>query len=120
MTGEQCRKIARVWTVLWAGWWTYFALAVGVSEAPQPWQIGVYPLMVACLFIGSAFLAWRYEGLGRWLLMLEGLTVLIGYPLLGGGNLPLTTVVFVLGTLALPPLLAAGLFFLGVRQPRRA
>jgi hypothetical protein len=61
MTSEICRKTALVLMILWAGWWTFFALAVGVSEAAQPWQIGPYPLMAAGIFLASVFVGWQYR-----------------------------------------------------------
>jgi hypothetical protein len=120
MNSSRCRRIARALTVLWAGWWTYFALAVGFSEASRPWQLGPYPLAATGLFLGSALIAWRFEAVGRWLLLLEALAVLIGYPLMSAGQFSPATVAFMLATLALPPLLAAILLFRGERQTKTA
>jgi hypothetical protein len=49
--------------------------------------------------------AWRWEGIGGALLVLVGIAVLVAYPLLGR-RMPPATILSVLATLALPPLVA--------------
>jgi hypothetical protein len=86
----------------WAGFWTWFGLASGISEKHSPLGVLVQALVPGGLFLASVAVAYRWEKPGAYLLLLEGLLIAIVYPMLSGGRwLP-----FVLPTMALPPLVA--------------
>jgi hypothetical protein len=71
--------------------------------------------------VATAAVAWRWRLAGASLLILEGLVIAVGYPLLFGSRFPIATVVMVLMTMA-APLLAAGILLIadGGRPPARA
>ena len=59
---------------------------------------------------GARFFAWRSERVGGALLALEGIVVITGYPLIVNERFSLATILFVIGTLGVPPLIAGLLF----------
>jgi hypothetical protein len=69
------------------------------------------------IFLISAASAWKWETVGGVLLVLEGLFVAAAYPVWAHGRFPVSTIVFVLSTMALPPIAAGCLFVAGGRQP---
>ena len=103
------RTAARCISVCWAGWWVFFAIASWTGEGAPAGQFLV-PLVVSLCLSGSAFFAWKFERIGGALLALEGLVVIAGYPLIVNERFSLTTVLFVIGTLGVPPLIAGLLY----------
>jgi hypothetical protein len=103
---DRClRYAARILSLLWAVWWTFFVwLTVAGEGFSKPGVL--VALCLSALFLGTVVIAWRWERLGSFVLLVEGLVVLIGYAQASHG-LPQSTVVLVISTLALPPLLAA-------------
>ncbi len=104
------RLSAVITLALWAAWWLFFAVASSVSEHGGHWKdaFGIYTL-VLLLLIGVPTVAWRRPGLGAWLLLAESL-FLFWFVLFFAHN-PLNTTLFLVLTLALPPL-AAGVLLL--------
>jgi len=109
--GSWMRWIARVLSLLCGAWWTFFGVASGLAEGLDPVGILIHAAVPGLILLISALIAWRWERVGGALLALEGLVVLVGYPLLVRGRFPISTVVFMLLTMA-APLLIPGLLFL--------
>lgn len=110
------RRILRIVALIWAGWWAFFAWATVANQGFTLTRIVVATLF-CLIFLGSVAIAWRREAIGGFLLLLEGLLVLIVYTA-RFGHLPFSTVVFVLLTMAVPPMVA-GLLFLASWQASR-
>jgi len=104
--------LARLLALAWGGWWTFFGLASGIGEKLKPVGILIHATVPGLIFLASAILAWRRPLAGGSLLIVEGLAVLIAYPLIFGPRFPLATVLFVLLTMAAPPLLSGALLLL--------
>jgi hypothetical protein len=103
---DRClRYAARILSLLWAVWWTFFVWATVASEGFKTTGL-IVALCLSVIFVGSALAAWRWERLGSLFLLVEGLLVLVGYSQVADG-LPQSTVILVIVTLALPPLVAA-------------
>jgi hypothetical protein len=108
----KARDIARILLLLWAGWWVYFALASGLADRTATLaQALLQTALVGLIFFGSIALAWRWEAMGGGLLVLEGLGVVIAFAVGFFRPANVSTLAFVLLTLALPPFVA-GLLFL--------
>ena len=107
--------IARTLALLWGAWWTFFGVASAFGEGLNAVGILVHTSVPGLIFLGSAAIAWRWEMAGGILLLLEGLVVCGGYPLLTWSRFPTATIAFVLLTMGLPPL-AAGVLFLVHRR----
>jgi hypothetical protein len=108
---------ARALALLWGAFWTWFGLASGIGEGLDPAGIFFHAALPGLVFLATAGLAWRWETIGGVALVLEGLLVMVAYPLMVHGRFPLATILFVELTMALPPLAAGVLFLLGGRGP---
>jgi hypothetical protein len=106
----QLRTIARWIALFWAGWWTFFAVASWSGEGGRVDQL-LIPATAVVAFAASALIPWKWERTGGALLVLEGLVVIAGYPLMVNHQFSFATVLFVIGTLGVPTLVA-GLLFL--------
>jgi hypothetical protein len=116
MSAEWMRYTARALVLTWAGWWMFFGLASGTGERLSPLGVLLHAAVPGGIFLISALIAWRWEMPGAALLIVEGLIVCAGYPLMVSGRFPLATILFVLLTMALPPVLAGLLFLAGWRR----
>jgi hypothetical protein len=110
------RSFARILLVLWAAYWIWFAAMAGLGDQVGAGQFALQVGLMALVVGGSTLIAWRWEAPGTFLLLLEGLVAAVGYPILVFGRFPLNTIVFVLATLAMPPLLAGLLLLLSPRK----
>lgn len=116
-TTRRMRYVARALALVWAGWWVFFAVATLLGEPFSPTGL-LIGTGFSLIFLGSAIIPWRWEAIGGIVLMVEGLAVLIGYPVMAQGRFPLSTIILMLLTMALPPLVA-GLLFLASRRRAR-
>ena len=123
---SRMRFAARFLALLWAGWWIFFGMASGFGEeiirllkAHALLQnlsgLHVGPVLLHAAWPGLVFLlsvvvAWRWETIGGALLVFEGLLVLVAYPLMTYRHMLPVTILFVVLTMALPPLVAGALF----------
>jgi hypothetical protein len=117
MSAEWMRWMARLLAVAWSGWWLFFGLASGIGEKLEPAGVLLDGLLPGGFFLVTTLVAWRWETLGGALMVIEGIAVLVAYPILAH-RMTTATILFVLATMALPPL-AAGILLLspGQRQP---
>jgi len=101
---------AGVLSLVWAGFWSFFGLASGIGEGLSPLAVLVHATLPGLIFLASAIVAWRTQMIGAAVLLIEGLVVLIGYPVMTYHHFPFSTIVFVTLAMALPPLVAGFLF----------
>ena len=99
---NQTRNLGRGLALVWAGWWTAFGLGSGIGEGQDWLGVLLHMIVPGLIFLASAIVAWRREAPGGVLLIAEGLLSLFYYPF---ARTPLG-----LATLALPPIVAGGLF----------
>lgn len=104
------RTIARCLALLWASTWMFFGASAGFSEGLTPAKVLLHAAVPGLIFLLTAAIAWRWEMLGAKLLLLEGLLIFAFYPVITWGAASFTSVLFVVFTMALPPLLAGILF----------
>jgi hypothetical protein len=74
------------------------------SEGMTPWR--VVSRRFAQFDFCSTIIAWRWETLGGKLLLYEGLLILAIFPAIAAGSISFGGILFVILTMALPPLLA--------------
>lgn len=98
--------IARGIILLWAAWWSFFAIASSVNPVPPLAEL-VYPAAVVAGVIMQAWLLWRWPTAGALSALILGLGLGGWYLATSNPQFPVSTVVFVLATLPLPLLLAA-------------
>ena len=114
---ERMRSLAKSLALVWALWWIFFGVAYAIGEKFSRQALLVL-LVFPLLFLGSAMLPRFSERTGGMVLLLEGLIILIGYPWITYGRLPLFAIVAVLFMLALPPLISGVLLLAaGRRKP---
>ena len=125
--GSTLRKLARHrWAptaiaAAWAAWWSFFLIASATSESHEGLGAGLWvfnvalPLLVMW-FAVVASACWRKAATA--LLLVIGAFVLIGYPFAGTPQFPVSTIIFVMATLGLPPFVA-GLLLWRQRPTKR-
>ena len=104
------RYCAGVVALVWAAFWSFFGLASGIGEGLSPMAVLVHTTLPGLIFVASAVAAWRTHVIGALVLLIEGLVILIGYSVMTYHNFPSSTIVFVILTMALPPIFASFLF----------
>jgi hypothetical protein len=114
--GNWVRTIARVIAGLWAGFWMFFGIASGIGERLTLVGVLMHVLLPGVIFVGIAAFAWRWQLHGSIVLMLSGIIVMIAYPLLVKARFTLSTIFFVLLTMAIPPLVSGALLFFDARK----
>ncbi|MFC1907985.1 hypothetical protein ACFLWD_02785 [Chloroflexota bacterium] len=110
--------IALALAVIWASWWIFFGLASSFVEELNLAGVLVHTTSPGLVFLVSTVIAWRWKAIGGIMLILEGLFLLIAYPVVMHNSFPSSTVVFMLLTMALPPLLAGPLFLISWRKSK--
>ncbi|MFH0765407.1 MAG: hypothetical protein V2A61_03200 [Calditrichota bacterium] len=98
--------VARIITLLWAGFWVWFGLASGIGEGLSFGGILLHAVMPGLVWLALALAVWRWPKVVGGLLIFAGLAVLVGYPMSFGSRFPLLTIICVELTMALPPLLS--------------
>ena len=104
------RHVAGALVLVWAGFWLFFGLASGIAEGLSRGGVLVHTTFPGLIFLASAVVAWRTQVIGAALLLMEGLAVLIAYPIMTYHQFRFSTIVFVILTMSLPPLVAGLLF----------
>jgi hypothetical protein len=109
---------ARVITGLWAGFWIFFAVASSAADFNSRGGASLGGLLIpvgfTALLILLALTAWRWIRIGRIALPVAGLAVMIAYPLVAG-DFHISTKLFVMAALGLPPLTAGLLLIIAGR-----
>jgi len=113
------RYTARGLALIWAGFWVFFGVASGLGEELDALGVFMHTLVPGLIFLVFALVAWKWELLGGLLVLLSGVAVAIGYPVWAAGRFELMTIVFVLLTMALPPLVAGILHLASWATSRR-
>lgn len=97
---------ARLLALIWAGWWVLFGLLSGIEEGLNWLGTLVHTAVPGLFFLMITLFLWWREEIGGTLLVLVGILVAVWYPIMVYGRFPLATILFVLATMALPPLLS--------------
>lgn len=104
------RYAARALTLIWAGWWILFGLVSGISGGIGIPNTLLHTAVPGLIFLAIAIIAWRWEGVGRFMLIGIGLLVCAIY--LVFVHLPPQMNTGMLLSMAMPPLAAGGLLIL--------
>jgi hypothetical protein len=101
--------------LLWAAWWIFFVVASELAEPVSAGQKALVCLIGISIFAGCAALAWLPSPYGGIVMLAEGIVLGTLY-LTKMQNANLASQVFVLATLALPPLVS-GILLLAAHRP---
>jgi hypothetical protein len=101
---------AIVLALIWAGWWTFFCIASAISEGSDS-LAGWIHTAPGFIFLLTAVIAWRWEMVGGILLIVEAVGGMAFFGIWPFGSDSMMASLFLLLTLALPPL-AAGIMLL--------
>jgi hypothetical protein len=115
MTSHWARPAAWTIILLVTGFWLWFGIASAAGEGLGAGNWLAHIAGPGGILLATAAIAWRWPVAGAVLLIVEGLVVAVGYPLMVHSRFPLTTIIFVLLTMAAPPIVAGGLLLLGRR-----
>jgi hypothetical protein len=109
------------WTLMLAtvGFWLWFGVASGISEHLGAGNFVAHLVVPGGVLAGIAAVAWRWRLAGAILMIAAGGAVFVGYPILFGEFFPTSTIVFVLLSMAAPPVAAGVLLLEARRLPRR-
>ena len=99
------RLIVLVWAICWLI--TSFKSVVSVGFNLNGVSVAV---LYSVFFLGSAYIAWRWEGFGGLVLIAEGLLIAILYPPLMVGRVSMKFVLYLELTMAVPAIVAGILF----------
>lgn len=116
MTWLNFRTIGLALAGLCTAFWLWFGIASAIVERLGPASSIMHVVLPGGILLVTILLAWKWEVLGGTLLALEGLIVAIGYPILARGRFPVATVVLMVLTLALPPVVAGLLLVADARR----
>jgi hypothetical protein len=119
MTARWARPAAWTIILLVTGFWLWFGIASAAGEGLGPANWFAHLVGPGGILLATAAIAWRRPSAGAVLFILEGLVVLVGYPMLANRRFPLATILFVVLTMAVPPMVAGGLLLLGGRPVSR-
>ena len=112
------RWLVRLLTAAWALFWLWFGVASAIHER-LPWQgVTLYALRPGLIFVAIVVIAWLWPRPGGVLLVVTGFVLAAWYGIYYG-HMPTNTKLFVLSTIALPPLLG-GLILLWPKANRAA
>jgi hypothetical protein len=67
-----CKTIGRILALAWAVWWAFFGLLSGIGEGGSWVSILVHLAFPGLVFLAGVAVAWRWERIGGWVLILEG------------------------------------------------
>jgi hypothetical protein len=89
--------------------WIIFGVVISLWEGGGASRLFVHILAPGLLYAALVLFALRRPRQGGWLLILTGIVVTVGYPVLYGHS-PVSLTVLIFIAMALPPLVAGGLF----------
>ncbi len=97
------RLTALILSIVWSGFWIFFAFATLTSE---PFSVkGMLITFAFFIFFSTVtILSWKYPKRGGISTILIGLIVIIGYPAIVGMSFPAT--IFVIASMGLPPVIS--------------
>ena len=114
--------LARIISGFWAGFWIFFAVATAASDTERHGETTLGGLLIpagfTALILLLALTAWRWIRIGIIALPLAGAGVLVAYPIIAS-HFPLSTKIFTMATLGLPPL-SAGVLLMAARRMERS
>ena len=111
-------RLAWLLVTLLSGFWVWFGLASALGEGFGIGDVILRALIPGGVFAIVAAIAWRWRLAGALLLVATGILVVAGYPFVDGEFFPTSTLIFVLFTMAAPPIAAGVLLFETRRKPR--
>jgi len=103
------RNAARALTIIWAGFWGFFALAHLFEPGPIRLDGLLIIIGFVIFFSVSALIPWKWEFIGGILLVMEGIAEAITYPFLKS-EMSFTVIMQMFFMMGLPPLVAGILF----------
>lgn len=112
------RYFTRILALVWAGFWIFFGLASAIEDKLSFYQTLIHISVPGLLFFVFVLIAWQWEKLGGILLTVIGLVIVLAYLQMAFGLVPLFTIIFVLLTMAFPPLICGPLFILEAKKTK--
>ncbi|GEM_PF-1350484 len=116
MTNIDHRKFLKVFALtlsfIWAGFWIFFGVASGFGEKLNIIGIIIHTTFPGLIFLFSVLVALRFSITGGIILLIEGIAIAIAYPLMVREIFPLSTIIYVILTMAIPPVLSGVILLL--------
>lgn len=74
------RNSARILIGIWTAFWLYFAIASSIQE-----KMAADILFIGTIVLIPAIIAWIWETLGAYFMLIIGIIILFGYPVMMSG-----------------------------------
>lgn len=113
------RYTARLIVLVWAICWLVPSFK-SVAVVGFNFNGIIAAVLRSLFFLGTAYIAWRWEGLGGIVLITEGFLIAIFYPILVMSQIPLKYVIYIELTMAVPALVAGILFCVSWWEHKKA
>lgn len=115
------RIIAGVISLLWASFWIFYGLFSGLPEGGgfSGFLYHVPNALPGIAMLISSAIAWRCATVGGVLLCVESLLIVVGYPLLFYSRTPITTIIYIILGMGIPPMFSGLLFVVSGKLCRR-
>lgn len=107
--GRRLAIAARAIALVWALFWTLFGLLSGIGEGLDLLGILIHTTVPGLIFLAISATAWPRPRLAGWLLVVVSIVVALFYVVATSDAMPVGTILFVLATMAVPPLVAGSL-----------
>jgi len=111
------RIVARIVALGWAMGWIMFGLISGIGEGLKPLEVLIQVTLPGLIFLITALIAWRWEGLGGTMLFLEGMAI-SAYFLTSIGAISFVGLYFIFFWATLPALIVGVLFIVSWRKAK--
>ena len=119
MRAKHLERLAWTLELALVAFWLWFGIASAVSERAGWQNVVAHLLIPGGVFAIIAAIAWRWRMAGAILMIASGGAIFVVYPLLFAEFFPTPTIVFVLLTMAAPPVAAGVLLFEARRLAQR-
>ena len=115
------RIIAGVVSLLWAAFWIFYGLFSGLPEGGgfSGFLYHAPNALPGIIMLISAAIAWRCATVGGVILCVESLLIVVGYPLLSHSKTHITTIIYIILGMGIPPMFSGLLFIVSGKLCKR-
>ncbi|MFQ5630962.1 MAG: hypothetical protein ACE5I1_19500, partial [bacterium] len=104
------KHVGRLISICWASFWILFGFNA-VLEESQGLSYSLYQTTIpGFFFLGSSIIAWMHRKVGGTILLIEGMAILVFFPVMAVRYLPPFEIFLACMLLSIPPFIASYFF----------